>query len=417
MTTFTSVGALRSRPFSRAKGFVGLDARERWLERRMWAAWGLLVLNVLPYAPGLSILHIPSMLGKAITQGALPLSLLLILTVNRKLSFRPNIFMCLMSLLALETVVTALFAPHLIGTGYRTVRFVEFAAVMWLLTPYWGRADMLLIRCHYKTLFVILSMQAVGLVVATGKTLGGRFEGVIWPIASTQVAHYTAIAFGMTVVLWFCKYIKTWKFITLGSVSLVMLILTHTRTALAAALAGILVAGLSLIVAMPRVRKFFTVVTVVGGTAWLTFSTALTSWLARGENAQQLGNLTGRTNFWGPLLAAPRTPFQVIFGVGIGNGLFNGLPIDSNWLSSYNDQGLWGVVICALILIFLYLNSSFAPRGPRRALALFFITYCLVASYTEDGFTSPTTYSLDLMLAASLLVPFGMVRDNSFLNW
>ena len=107
----------------------------------------------------------------------------------------------------------------------------------------------------------------------------------------------------------------------------------------------------------------------------------------------------------------PRTPFQEIFGFGLGNGTFNGLPIDSNWMSSYNEQGLWGVTLCALILIFLYLDASFAPRGAQRALALFFTTYCLIASYTEDGFTSPTTYTLDVMLAASLLIPFGMIQD------
>jgi hypothetical protein len=149
---------------------------------------------------------------------------------------------------------------------------------------------------------------------------------------------------------------------------------------------------------------------VVGGTVWLTASSTITTWMARGEDTQQLSNLSGRTNFWGPLLNAPRTPFQEIFGFGLSNGTFDGLPIDSNWLSSYQDQGLWGVTICALILVFLFASASFAPRGVQRALALFFTTYCLVASYTEDGFTAPTTYLLDLMLAASLLVPFGMIR-------
>ena len=36
--------------------------------------------------------------------------------------------------------------------------------------------------------------------------------------------------------------------------------------------------------------------------------------MARGEGTTQLTNLTGRTNFWGPLLAYPRTTFQEIFG-------------------------------------------------------------------------------------------------------
>ena len=35
-----------------------------------------MVLNVLTFDPGVSILHIPSSLGKLITQGSLPLALL-----------------------------------------------------------------------------------------------------------------------------------------------------------------------------------------------------------------------------------------------------------------------------------------------------------------------------------------------------
>ena len=63
------------------------------------------------------------------------------------------------------------------------------------------------------------------------------------------------------------------------------------------------------------------------------------------------------------------------------------------------------MVICAIILVFLLVTAYFQPRGVRRALALFLITYCLVASFTEDGFTDVSPYLLDLTLAASLLVP------------
>ena len=137
----------------------------------------------------------------------------------------------------------------------------------------------------------------------------------------------------------------------------------------------------------------------------MTFSAAITTWLARGQSTQGLDNLTGRTEVWGPLLAFPRDKFQEIFGFGLSNASFNGFPIDSNWLSSYQQEGLFGVVICAMILLFLLVTAYFQPRGVRRALALFLMTYCLVASFTEDGFTDVSPYLLDLTLAASLLVP------------
>jgi hypothetical protein len=40
-----------------------------------------------------------------------------------------------------------------------------------------------------------------------------------------------------------------------------------------------------------------------------------------------------------------------------------------------------------------------------RALALFLVVYCLVASFTETGFSDASTYLLELTLAASMLVP------------
>ena len=405
--TFSSVTALRGRPLSRTRGAVGVEASDRWLANRVWATWGFLTLNVLTFAPGVSIFPIPSIIGKGITQGSLVAALLLAMTCNRKLAFRPSVFMCLVTLLAIEGGLTELYAQFPFGTGIRVARFLGFAAVMWLLTPFWGRRDMLLLRCHVKTLLVIFCLQIIGLIVAPGKTLGNRFSAVIWPIVGTQVGHYMAILLGLLVILWFCGRISGRALLLLGPATAVMLILTHTRTALVACIAGLLIAGLSLITAMPRVRTFFTVVLVLGGTVWISASSAITSWLVRGENAEQLSNLSGRTNFWGPLLAYPRTPFQEIFGFGMQNGSFNGMPIDSNWMLSYENQGLWGVTICGLIVVFLFLSASFAERGPQRAIALFLIVYCLIASYTEDGFTEPTTYLLDLFLAASLLTPFG----------
>jgi hypothetical protein len=410
--TFTSVAALRSRPYSRAQGLSAAAARERWVQRRVWATWALLVLNVSPYTRTLTILPIPSAMGKAVTQGSLVLALLLALTVNRKITVRPSIFMFLVSLLCLEAVLTALFTAYPVGTGYRTVRFLEFAAVMWLLTPFMGRKDMLLLRCHLKTMVAVLCTVVAGLLISPGKVLGNRMAGILWPVPGTQVAHYAAVTLGMVAVLWFCRRMGTRTALILGPMSVILLLLSHTRTALFAGLAGILIAALSLITRAPRVRKFFFVVIIVGGTAWLSASSTIHSWIARGQENEQLTSLSGRAAYWGPLLAYPRNRFQEIFGFGLQNGTFGGLPIDSNWLSSYEDQGLWGVTVCVLILLFLYVSATFAPRGPQRALALFFTTYCLVASYTEDGFTAPTPYLLDLFIAASLLIPFGMIRGS-----
>jgi hypothetical protein len=395
----SSVAALRP---GRGVPLPEAEARERSVRRRVGIVWGLLVLDTLGYTG--SILHIPGVVGKGIAQGALPVAILVALTVNRRIVVRPNLFLCLVILLTAETFVTV--TQQKFGTVYRTFRLAEFVAALWLLTPWWGRRDLLLVRCHLRSLAVVLGTVVLGALVAPNKAIGsGRLIGTLWEIPATQVAHYSAVIFGVTVVLWFCGQMRGRVTLVIVSSSGAILILTHTRTALVAMIAGLLVAGLSLIVAKARVRKLFATAGVVAAIAIMTLSGFLTSWLARGEGTQGLTSLTGRTNVWGPLLAFPRDKFQEIFGFGLSNDSFNGLPIDSNWLASYEAQGLFGVVLCATILIFLLTLAYFQPRGVQRALALFLVAYCLIASFTEVGFTGPSPYLLELTLAASLLVP------------
>ena len=387
----------------RGQPLTPVEARERSIRRRVGLAWGLLILDVLTYYG--SLFHIPSIAGKAITQGALPAALFVALTVNRRLIVRPNVFLCLVSVLVVEAILTSLH-PQYFGTVYRTFRLAEFVTVLWLLTPWWGRRDLLLVRCHLIALLVILSSVLLGLLVAPGVAMtGGRLTGVLWGIPATQVAHYAAVTLGLVVMLWFCGQVRGWPVLLIVTGAVIVMALTHTRTALVGVAAGILVAGLSLIVAKARVRRFLVAAAGVGLVAVLTLSNVITTWLARGEGNQQLTNLSGRTKVWGPLLAVPRDRFQEILGFGLSNDSFNGLPIDSNWLAAYQTQGLLGVIICAIVLVFLLVAAYFQPRGVRRALALFLVTFCLVSSFTEVGFIDASMYLLDLTLAASLLLP------------
>jgi len=331
--------------------------------------------------------------------------LLVALSINPKVIVRPNVLLCLVSLLVVGAVLPML-QPESFGIVYRTFRMAGFVAGLWLLTPWWGRRDLLLVRCYLVSLWLALGSVLLGLFVSPHRAqANGRLGGVLWPIQPTQVAHYSAVGIGMIIVLWFCGYIRGRTTVILAVVGGAILLLTHTRTALAALIASLLVAGLSLVVAKPRVRKLFATAGAVATVGVLSFSAAIATWLARGQSSEGLSNLTGRTEVWGPLLAFPRDKFQEIFGFGLSNASFNGLSIDSNWLSSYEQLGLFGVVICVIILIFLLVTAYFQPRGVRRALALFLIAYCLVASFTEDGFTDVSPYLLNIILAASLLVP------------
>src|ERR1700761_3780708 len=393
------------------------QARERSIRRRVGITWGLLVLNGLTYYG--SLVHIPTAAGQVVQQGALQVALLVALTVNRKLIVRPSVFLCLASLLVFGAVISSLPTIHL-GSFYRVFRLAEFVAVLWLLTPWWGRRDLLLVRCHLASLYVVLGTVVLGLLVAPGHAIpagnvgtdpagtdptAGRLTGVLWFIAPTQVAHYAAVALGMLVVLWLCGHARGRSAMIAAIAAAAILILTHTRTALVGLVVGLLFAGLSLITAETKVRKVLVAAAAVPAIAIITLSGAVSTWLTRGEGVQQLLSFTGRTKFWGPLLGFPRDKFQEIFGFGLSNSSFNGLPIDNNWLSSYQQQGLFGAVVCAAFLIFLLTAAYFQSSRVRRALALFLIMFCLVSSFPEAGFTVASIYLLDLPLAASLLMP------------
>lgn len=378
---------------------------ERRAKRLVGLAWVLLVLNALTFYPGVSVLHIPSLVGKAITQGALPLALLCLVAVNRRLIIRPNVYLSLLSLLLFPAIITS-FEPQHLGTVYRTFRLAEFIAALWLLTPWWGRRDLLLLRCHLITINVLLGTVILGLLVSPGRAhAGGRLSGVIWPVPSTQVAHYAAVASGVLLLMWFCGRLRSWRVLAVVVIQVALLVFTHTRTALVAEAVGLIIAGMSLVKVNSRVRKVYATVGIIAVVAALTMSGFILSWLARGEGTKELTDLTGRTIVWGEILSYPRNTYQMILGFGLSNSSFNGLPIDSNWLSSYTELGIFGVSICVLVLIFVLINAYFQPRSMERAIALFLVVYCIMASVTETGITDVSPYMLEVTLAASMMFP------------
>ncbi|HWF82105.1 MAG TPA: hypothetical protein VN695_16095 [Streptosporangiaceae bacterium] len=387
----------------------GLPASERWIRRRVGLAWSLLILNVLTFYSatwsGLPLAFpIPSAVGKMITQGSLAAAMLVAISVNRRLVIRPSVFLFILSLLVVVAFAVILEPGHF-GTIYRTFRFTGFVATLWLLTPYWGRRDMLLVRCYLLAISVVLGTVLLGFVVAPRTAYaGGRLEGALWPYPPTQVAHFAAVATGLIILLWLCGLASGRLCLIAVVIGMPMLLLTHTRTALLAMVAGIFVAGLSLFTVKARVRKLFAAGSLVASLGAITLSGVVTTWLARGESSTELTSLTGRTTVWTAILGTPRNLFQTIFGFGMDNLSFNGMAVDSNWLGAYLDFGLLGVALCAAMLLFLFVTAYFQPIGPQRAIALFLVTFCLISSFTETGLSDPSLYLLELTLAASLLV-------------
>lgn len=369
--------------------------------------WSALFVNVLTYSDIGTVIPIPALVGRLITQGALPVAALLALVLNPRAVVRPGVFLTLVTVIALVSLAVSIHNEYFLGSTFRACRMLLFVAVLWLLSPWYGRRDMLLLRCHRICLGAVLVSVYLGLLLSPGLAFayGGRLTGAVWPIPPTQVAHYAAVMLGTSVLLWMCRVVPGWRALVISVASVVPLLLTHTRTALLAVIVGVVIGGASLFLGHVRVRRSSAIGAVLGILGATLFASQLTTWLLRGQSVDQVGALTGRTKVWTDVFALDRSRVEELFGSGMSNQSFHGLPIDSSWVASYLDQGWFGVAGQAALLVVLLLMAVVHVPGPARAVGLFLVIYCLVASITETGLGTPSTYLLDLTVALALLCP------------
>ena len=391
-------------PIAGTEGEPGYQRESRWVERRITVIWALLFFNGLQFA-GVSLLPLPRRVGQLITAAALALAVVLALALNRRMVIRPNLVLGLATLLAFTALMTSIRGTAGAGALVRCARLFAFLFALWLLTPWWGRRDLLLARCHLRALVGVIASVVAGALIAPSTALGGRLQGVIWPIPPTQVAEFAALAAGMTLVLWLSGSAGRRQALLLGGGGIVIVVLTHTRTALVGLAVGLFVAGLSLFLSRRRVRRALAVLLIAAPLAVVTLAPTVSSWVTREQTADDLRNLTGRKTVWSGLLSEPRSDFNKWFGFGLSDKSFDGNPIDSTWLAVYQDEGLVGVVVVSTSLLFLLVAPAFLPAGRERALAFFIAAYCACASYTEVGLGDASPYVLHTMVVASLLLP------------
>jgi hypothetical protein len=382
-------------------GRVGVSA----LLRGPLPAWAALFVNVLAFSGLPTAVPIPVSIGRLVTQGALVLALLLVLLANPGGVVRPSVFLVLLTMLGAVALMVSIHNEFMLGSSYRALRLIAFTMVLWLLTPWWGRSDLALLRSHLTCLRIVLATVLLGAVIAPGAAFSyeGRLSGALWPIPPTQVAHYAAVLLGCTVVLWFGRAVRgRTALLTLVGAG-AALIGAHTRTALIAMTIGLAVAGASLFMGHARVRRTSALLVVLGVTTATLFAPLITNWLWRGQTFQEASQLTGRTRVWSAIFGLERPWPQELFGSGLSNKSFNGLPIDSNWVAVYLDQGWFGIFVDAALLLVLIVLAVTHRRGIRRAVALFLVAYCLVASISETGLGDASPYLLNLVVAGSLL--------------
>lgn len=406
----TATSVALERPRQRAKSADAVRLRRvRW-------TWALLFLNCLTYTTG-GILPLPHKVGQVITQGALVAALVLALSVNPRLRIRPNVFLTLYTLLAITSLAMSVRFIG-VGTTYRALRLVAFLAVLWLLTPWFGRRDLLLLKTHFRILVVVLISVVMGLMISPHKALAinygtHRLDGALWPIDATELAALMANLTALAILLWMCGLLSRRAALLTIIPALAALIGTHTRTAVIGLVAGLIVAAFSLFTSRRRVRRAILTVALVGVVALVPLFGFVTTWLVRGQTGAELQNLSGRTQIWPAVLSEPKPETNKILGSGLSNESVNGasnpavdgLPIDSGYITTYQDQGIVGWVFEGAMLLALLLTALLRPRGPTKAIALYLITYCFLAAITQTGLGDVSTYLLDLTLASSLLMP------------
>ena len=370
-------------------------------------AWGLLILNTLGSTGAKTVLPLPRSVSQLVTMGSLILAFTIALVLNKHLRIRPSAYLLLLTFLLISSIIASADLRSGAGALFRCFRLTVFVCTLWLLTRWWD-GGFTFVRHHIRAYAVVLTSVAIGLVIAPGNAMpdiyGGRLSGAIWPLTPPQIAQYAAVISGLTLLLWFGKR-TTWRSALVIVVPVLgLLLLTHTRTATLGLIVGLAVAFLSMLLTSPRARKVFAWTAGVGGLAGVLLAGALQTWFLRGQSADNFSSLTGRAKVWDALLEAPRTTSEYIFGVGLTDKSYNGLPIDNSWLAIYHEQGFVGIGLVAAFLLTLIVVAVLRPPSLARACAIFLITYCVSASYTEAGLGDASPYLLHLAVAASLLV-------------
>lgn len=366
--------------------------------------WLLLGINTMGSAGAKTILPLPRSIIQLVTMGSLVAAFALALVLNRRLRIRPSAFVFLLTLLLVPSVISSLG----VGPGglFRCARLALFIGTLWLLSCWWD-GSLTFVRYHIRMYSGILLTVVAGLLISPGAAMpelyGGRLVGALWPLTPPQIGQYTAVIIGLTVLLLVGRRIDRTSAVLVIVPSLVLLALTHTRTATVGLLVGLVLAICSLLLTSAAARRFFAWSVVVVTVAGVGFASALQAWFLRGQNKEYFTSLTGRAKVWDALLAAPRSNTEQFFGMGLGDKSFGGLPIDNSWLAAYNEQGLIGVTLVAAVLIVLGGVALLRPPSLQRACAIFLISYVVLSSYTEAGLGDASPYLLHLALAATLL--------------
>ena len=382
-------------------------------KRRPWSAsrfltaiWCGVLLQAYNLTEQGGAIVLPRRLGQFWVAGIIVLLLIPAVARNPRLRVVPSTALSLYSLLVLVSLVPVVGGLTGAGSAVRSLRLGLLVLLAWLISYEMAAANVDPARIHLQAFALVLGCVALGIVLFPGLALGPpphRLSGVVPALTSTQVGQASALVIALAVLLRAGRRLSTRAASILTIAGLCLLVLSKTRTAFAALIAGLLVALASLANANPRARRMLAVLLLALVGALTLFNATLMHWLARGQTDAQLANVSGRRQGWTALLNTPRGLTEQLFGVGIRDGTFNGRPIDSGYLTAYHEEGFIGLSIVLLTLILLLFAVLRLRDRTDRAIALFLIVDVAVSSYAETGLSTGRPYLLHVMLVAFLV--------------
>lgn len=391
-------------PLSESEPATPATAALTWFERRrVKLIWVLVVLTSLPWGnPNrtVSIPKRPEQLGTALGLGA---SALLALALNRRVRIRASGFVVLYGALVAVSLVPILGGWAGSGSLFRAGRFGVVLAVTALLSPFWARERDVLLDAHLSAYRFLVVGTGVWLLLGLGLNEQGRLFSQVPALEAPQVGQIAAVLAGVLALLMVCNVVPARRGLLWFVICVAFLLLSYTRTAVVALVVAGLLGMLSLVSTSRRARALVTLVLVGLPVGVLLLGSLADTWFRRGQDEAVFSTLTGRTLAWDRVFELPRDLPVRLFGVGLGDKSIDGLPIDSGMLGIYHEQGRVGVAVMVAMLIALVVVTVAAAPGPRRAIALFLVTYCIVSSYTETGIGDVSGYLLMLLIASSLV--------------
>jgi hypothetical protein len=380
---------------------------ERRTERLVQAVWLLLVLNTWAWAKYPSPLQVPQRIWQLLTLGALFAALALALVANPRVRLRPGLYMTLYTALLVVTLIPVLRMTTPLGSYMRVFRFTLFLSVLWLLSPFFGRRDLLMLRVHYRSILVACATIVFGALAFPGAARGndeGRLQGVFPVLPPPQVGAFAVLGMTLSTLAFLTGTLSRRRLMVHLAVGVAMVLLSHTRTPVLGMVVGGTLAVIALVARSGRARMLLSRVLLFLPLIAVAAAVVVPAWFTRGQDSEQLTQLTGRTKVWSALIADPRPDIEVWLGQGLGDKSFLGLPIDSAWFAMYSEQGLIGVALGVAIMVALVATAAVRPPGLARSAAIFLIVYCLIAFVAEVGLGDASPYILHLTVAASLLM-------------